>query len=146
MPVSSMGVAEDFASERFRELVESLPNLKIVLEHLGGVGRDAQPPYSTYRKVLELGRYPNIYIKVPGFGEICHEPFPYDNAPPLADLAYEAFGPSQLMWGSDFPPVSSREGYHNSLQFPLANITFKNNTDKEWVFGKTAMSVWKFGQ
>ena len=34
-------------------------------------------------------------------------------------MVVEAFGPQRVMWGSDYPPVSSREGYHRSLQFPL---------------------------
>ena len=145
MIVSSIGIVEDFAADGFRHLVRKVPDLKIVIEHLGGVGRDVEPPYSAYLKVLDLARYPNIYMKVPGFGEICHEPFPYQKIPPLVNLAYDAFGASRLMWGSDFPPVSSREGYHNSLHFPWEHITFANESEKEWIFGKTALSVWNFG-
>ena len=42
----------------------------------------------------------------------CHIPRPG----PVARL--EAFGPRRIMWGSDYPPVSSREGYLNSLRTP----------------------------
>lgn len=67
--------------------------------------------------MFELARFPNVYIKVHGLGEFCKrrlpvtEPFPFETPiPPLLNMAYEAFGASRMMWGSDYPPVSAREG------------------------------------
>ena len=74
------------------------------------------------------------------------QPFPFESIPPLIEMAIDAFGPSRLMWGSDFPPVASREGYRNALRFPMEHVPFRSETDKEWIFGKTAMSLWKFGE
>ena len=37
------------------------------------------------------------------------------------------------MWGSDFPPVSNREGYRNAL-IGIYNINFFNEKDKEDIF------------
>jgi len=48
------------------------------------------------------------------------------------------------MWGSDFPPVAGREGYANALKFPMEGIRFQSEEDKEWLFGKTAATLWKF--
>ena len=59
-------------------------------------------------------------------------------------MVVEAFGPQRVMWGSDFPPVSSREGYHRSLQFPLDYFSDLSEGEREWIFGRTALSVWKF--
>jgi len=59
-------------------------------------------------------------------------PFPvpmrFPNIPPFMAMTYDAFGASHIMWGSDFPPVAGREG------------------DKEWIFGKTALSLFKFAR
>ena len=49
-----------------------------------------------------------------------------------------------MMWGSDFPPVAGREGYRNALQWPMEHIPFRNEADKEWVFGRTALSLFEF--
>jgi L-fuconolactonase len=152
--VSAQGSdVESFASPDFEGVIRELPNLKIIIEHLGGGGRDTTPPYSKYRKVLELAKYPNTFMKVPGFGEICprpmpfRQPFPFENIPPLIEMAIEAFGAWRLMWGSNFPPVAGRgEGYANALFWPMERIKFKSEEDKEWVFGRTAMSLWKFGE
>jgi len=156
--VSSLGTLEEFASPGFEAVIKTLPGLNIILEHLGGVGayfgpgrRDPTIPYETYKGVLGLARYPNTFMKVPGLGEICprptpfRQPFPFDNIPPLIEMAIDAFGPQRLMWGSDFPPVANREGYHNALRFPLEHVRFKSEADKEWIFGRTATTLWRFG-
>jgi L-fuconolactonase len=156
IPVSCPGSAQEFASPEFERVVQEFPNLKIIIEHLGDRGTartDTSPPYPTYREVLRLSRYANTYMKVPGLGELCPRPmplvypFPFEgNIPPLIEMAIEAFDSSRLMWGSDFPPVASREGYRNALRFPMEHVRFRSDQDKEWVFGKTALSLWKFGQ
>jgi L-fuconolactonase len=144
LSVSVGGPVEVFASDDFRTLVESLSTLKIIIEHLGGVGRDATPPYSQFRRMLDLARYPNTYVKIHGTGEICHPPFPYETMPPFVEMAYEAFGPQRMMWGSDYPPVSLREGYRNALRFPMEHMPFCSQEDLAWIFGKTALSLWTF--
>ena len=63
MPVSAGGPMEGFLTRDFAGLVESLPHLKVVIEHLGGMGfyavsdyQDARPSEAHYRQVLELAR------------------------------------------------------------------------------------------
>jgi predicted TIM-barrel fold metal-dependent hydrolase len=48
------------------------------------------------------------------------------------------------MWGSDFPPVAGREGYHNALYGTMEHLNCRSDDDKEWIFGKTALSLFKF--
>lgn len=130
-------------SSEFIEVVERFPDLQIVIEHLGGIGRDAQPPYAEFQQVLALARYPNLTIKLPGFGEFCELPHPFAHIPPLVEMTLEAFGPQRIMWGSDWPPVSAREGYKNSLQFPLAYLAQLSAEEKAWIFGRTAQRIWR---
>lgn len=150
LPVTCSG-KEEFASDEFHKLIKALPDVPIIIEHLGHPQRDELPPYATYQKILLLADYPNTYIKVPGLGEICYrpfpfrQPFPFDAIPPFIRMAYEAFGPSRMMWGSNYPPCSYLEGYGNTLHYleeHLAN--FCSEQAKQWIFGKTALSLFKF--
>ena len=149
--VSVGGPLNGFISSEFESIIREFPNLKIIIEHLGWGGTDRSPGRADYRKVLELARFPNTFMKVPGFGELFprpepfRQPFPFEDMPPLIEMAIDAFGVNRLMWGSDFPPVASREGYTHSLRFPMEHVSFRSEEDKEWVFGKTASSLWKFG-
>jgi L-fuconolactonase len=150
LPVSCHGSIEMFASSDFRNIVKEFPDLKIVMEHLGGVSRTAafpNPDLSLLNRILELAHYPNIYIKLPGLGELLPRPFPFkspafDSPPPVVKQVYDAFGSRHIMWGSDFPPCAHREGYTNVLRFPMEKTPFFTREDKDWIFGKTALSVW----
>ncbi len=134
LPVSCGGTNTGFASEEFANLVQTFPNLPIILEHLGSIntpeGKNA--PDEIRQKVFMLSRFPNVYIKIHGLGEFCRrtnpvsEPFPFElPLPPLLEMAYKSFGPERMMWGSDYPPVSGREGYRNSLRLTMNQFEAK---------------------
>ena len=151
MIASVMGSVESYAAAEFENIVKELPNLKVLIEHLGGVGANWGPgrsnqaiPYDTYRSVLDLAKYPNTYMKIPGLGEFCtrplpfQPPYPFDEVHSLIEMAVDAFGADRLMWGSDFPPVANREGYRNALTLPMERLQARSQQEVEWVFGKTA--------
>jgi len=155
IPVTCAGNYEEFSSNEFSKIVKTLPEMPIILEHLGlgKMGRDRFPTEATYPKLLSLANYPNIYIKVGGLGEICERPFPFrqphpfDTIPPFIRMAYNAFGPSRMMWGSNSPGCSQNEGYGNTLHYLEEYLAaFCNDEAKEWIFGKTALLLFKFQQ
>lgn len=141
--VSAPSRPEWLLSARFAEVTDTFPDLRIVIEHLGGMGTDAEAPYDEFGRALErLSPLPNVSMKLPGFGEFCPVPMPFDPIPPLARMALDALGPKRMMWGSDYPPVSSREGYDNSLRVPLEYFADLSQEDRESIFGATAQAVW----
>lgn len=153
LPISCGGTSEAFASDEFAQLVEQIPDTHIILEHLGSVNHpDGEPaPYPLRRKVFALARFPNVYIKIHGLGEFCErampvtEPIPFElPVPPILEMAYEAFGPQRMMWGSDYPPVSRREGYRNALQLTQDQIRTKSDQDRQLIFGGVALDVFGF--
>ena len=148
--ISCGGQLEAFSSPDYEDIIRELPNLTVIIEHLGAGGRDTEP-WEAYRRVLALAQYPNTYMKIPGLGEICErpnhfvQPFPFaGSVPPLMEMALEAFGAQRLMWGSDFPPVAFREGYRNALRWPMEHVNFASDEDRDWVFGGTAASLFRF--
>ena len=148
--VSSLGQPDGFASREFAEAVSAFPQMPIIVEHLAGVGIGVEPPYATYKAALAVSHYPNTYIKVGGLGEISARPpvlrtkFAFDHVPPLLELAYDAFGPRRMMWGSDYPPVSEREGYRNALHGVMDHPALRDQTDRKWIMGQTALNVFRF--
>ena len=153
LPVSCQGHRkEEFADERFRKLITALPNLTFIIEHLGKAKPDEAAPYPIYKKTLTLSKFPNVYIKVGGLGEICRRPFPFhdpfyavEGVPPFVKMAYETFGPSRMMWGSNHPPCSHLEGYGNTLRYLDEHLSdFCTKEDRQWIFGKTALKLYPF--
>ena len=152
MPVSAGGPMGGFLTPEFSQMLEELPHLKVIIEHLGGMGfyavsdyQHAKPSEDQYREVLKLSRYPNTYVKFHGMGEFCDPPFPYQNVPPYLKMAYDSFGAQRMLWGSDYPRVVLREGYRNSLRFTQEQLSFCTAEELEWAFGKTALSLFQFG-
>ena len=147
--VSSLGDDDKFSSASFKNIIDACPDTQIVIEHLAGVGIN-EPPYNAYKSALECAQRPNTTIKIPGLGEITPRPttlrpeFGFENVPPLFEMAYEAFGPDRMMWGSDYPPSAGREGYRNTLEGVRNHPAFANDDDIDWVLGKTAARIWKF--
>jgi predicted TIM-barrel fold metal-dependent hydrolase len=45
------------------------------------------------------------------------------------------------MWGSDYPPVSAREGYRNALQLVMDEFADRGEEERRLIFGETALSV-----
>ncbi|NSX14707.1 amidohydrolase family protein [Cupriavidus taiwanensis] len=125
LPVSCVGHAEAFTAPAFAELLQAVPGLTVVLEHLGDTSKpmaseaDGELRYT----VLRLARFDNVSLKVPGLGELvpraanalCGGATFGTAGAALLEAAIAAFGAPRLMWGSDFPVVSSREGYGNAL-------------------------------
>ena len=141
MVVSVFSRPEILQSAEFAEVLRLFPNLSLVIEHLGGVTPDFA--VAEFAAITALAQHDNLTIKLPGFGEFCHLPCPFQQVPPLAELTLEAFGAQRTMWGSDWPPVSSREGFDNSLAFPLDYLSELSADERAWIFGKTAQKVWK---
>jgi L-fuconolactonase len=153
LSVSCNSGPESYASPDFIALVEALPNLPIVVEHLGGLSaaRGPLPSQSLQQGVFNLARYSNVYLRFHGLGEISRRnspvttPFPFDRTGvELLHAAYDAFGPERMMWGSDFPPVSGREGYANALRLPLAELADKPEAARAACFGGTAAKLYGF--
>jgi len=149
LAVSAPGSAEAFASDDFRQLVEALPRIKIVVEHYGGVQRPgAEPQPELRQRVYALARYRNVYIKIGGLGEIAQRampvrtPFPFvEPVPPIVEEIRAAFGAEKMMWGSDYPPVSQREGFGRALSYVRDRLAGASAAEQELIFGGTALAV-----
>lgn len=92
--------------------MESLAGCQILVSHLGLPGRFAQPPPpSTARErlaaLLSLARWPDVSVKLSGLYAISDPPhsFPHAAAQPFVDVILDTFGPSRVLWGSDFSPA-----------------------------------------
>ena len=125
LTVSCVGNTETFNAPDFAQVLAEVPDLPVVLEHFAGQARPDETDEIRAARLrgLSLSRFPNVFLKIPGLGELLPRmlPPPASGSPvkaggqALIDAALEAFGPERLMWGSDFPAVCSREGYGNAL-------------------------------
>ncbi len=149
--VSCGGNREQFADPAFAEVFEACPRLPIVIEHLGSLKWSDLTQGGAQPAMFELARFANAYVKIHGLGEFSQraqpvrEPFPFvEPIAPLIEMAYEAFGADRMMWGSDYPPVSMREGYGNALRFTQERLADKTEVEQASIFGGVAAKLFGF--
>jgi predicted TIM-barrel fold metal-dependent hydrolase len=78
---------------------------KLILCHMGRPQIDLGVNEPGFQRVLELGRSGNVVAKMTGILRFSRQPFPHADAQPFVDAVLEAFTPSRIVWGSDWPHV-----------------------------------------
>lgn len=126
-------------------IVARFPGVKVVLDHLGGAPFDEPDPYPLLQNVLNFAKYPNVYVKFTPQAGRSNEDFPLKDTHHVYERIYDTFGPQRLMWGTDFPHIFRNIGYQNGLDLFRHHMPFLTDNDQEWLFAKTAQTVWKFG-
>ena len=147
IPVSLRGNSEILQSRDFLSLLLELPNLQIVVEHLGGLNHMVSIDIQR-KTILALSQFPNVHMKFHGLGELSNRTIPVSAANifslegvSLLKDAIKAFTPARMMWGSDFPPVSSREGYSNALNLPKKHLSYLSQNEINQLYSLTARKV-----
>lgn len=126
------------------ELVNRFPEQTFVLDHLAKpeikAGRLA--PWSELLR--ELAQAPNVHCKVSGMvTEADHSSWQNDDFTPYLDVAFDAFGPSRLMWGSDWPVCLLAAQYTETLQLVERYADQLSGPERAAVFGGNAAAVYR---
>jgi L-fuconolactonase len=152
LAISCGGSSANLLAADFAALVEAFPDMQFVVEHLGGWTRpDCDREPATWAGILGLARHGNVALKLPALGQLVTRPVgkPLPPEPPVLDAAggailfeaLDAFGAERLLWGSDFPVVSSREGYANALAWTRALFADRPAAVTEAIFGGNAARI-----
>ena len=126
-------------------IIARFPDVKVALDHIGGAPTDEDPPYPVLSHVLNLAQYPNVYVKFTPQAHKSKLPYPHGDTFPTFRRIYDVFGPQRLMWGTNFPGILRTTGYVPALELFRTHMDFLTEEDREWLFCKTALTVWKFG-
>jgi L-fuconolactonase len=117
-------LVEKYTLDDVAEIARRVPNLKIMLDHLGNVRLDGSPLkpdwVAAFRRVA---KHPNVSCKVSAlFGRVAKQPAPQDLAfyRPVLELAWECFGEDRLVFGSDWPVTNTTDDYASVLKLTRA--------------------------
>jgi predicted TIM-barrel fold metal-dependent hydrolase len=127
---------------RLHPLLGRFPSMRVVIDHLNNpVPQDgvAQP---IFQAVLDLARFPKVFVKLSGFHHWCTDRYPYRSALPYIQAAVDAFGAKRCMWGSDFPHVLAGCGYVRNKNFLPREARFLAAKQLDQIMGETAQRLW----
>ncbi len=120
-------------------LAKRFPKVKIVLDHLGQPDVTDGPPYKKASSLLALAPLQNIYLKLTP--RIFDDSMRGQATPEtLFPRLVEIFGSQRLAWGSNFP--ASEGTLAANLEKAKACLAIVSETDREWIFGKTALTLY----
>lgn len=135
--------------DEIEELCKEFPTTKVLIDHLGF----CKPPKNVeeedaLKHLLGLSRFPQVYVKLSAFFRVSREPFPYKDTWQMLKQLRDTYGADRLMWGSDFPFVTTECGYTNAWHvLPPANSNeaFFSEKEVKACMGGTAVSLFKGG-
>ncbi|MEV6497217.1 amidohydrolase family protein [Streptomyces prunicolor] len=125
------------------QVAASLPQLAFVLDHLG------KPPIASGRlepwetALRSLAELPNTYCKLSGLvTEADWKTWRTEDLHPYADTALDAFGPSRLMFGSDWPVCTLAATYGQVVDSAGELTDDLSAAERDDVFEGTATRVY----
>jgi predicted TIM-barrel fold metal-dependent hydrolase len=118
------------------------PETTVVIDHLARLGMDGPVRDSDLSALCTLARHKHVYVKVSAFYALGKKQYPYHDLAGTIRRAYDAYGASRLMWGSDSPfQVENGNTYAGSIELVRDGLDFLTGNDREWMLRKTAEEV-----
>ena len=137
LPVCLQMTAEGIP--QIEKVIQRFPGVRVVLDHLARPVQEDGPPYKAAESLWRLARFAGVYVKVTErnfagatSGRATPETF-------FGKLV-SAFGPSRIAWGSNFP--ASERSLPELLALAQRTLGFLPETDREWIFSRTAQSLY----
>ena len=127
------------------DMAGRFPGVKIVIDHLGEPDLKASNPWTDFRKMFRLKRFPQVWVSASEPYEISvTKKYPYRDTYPFYKATYEEFGGRQLIWGTGYPMPGWELPMNKELEFVDKFCDFYSDEDRELILGKNALRIWKF--
>ncbi|MDQ1619057.1 MAG: L-fuconolactonase [Actinomycetota bacterium] len=123
------------------ELASALPDLRVVVDHLGKPPFQGQDWAAWRRALAAVAAQPGTAAKVSGL-QLPGRPFTAEGLRPAWETALELFGPQRLMWGSDWPMTVLTQGYAGTWEVLSALVGELSPDEQGHLLGGTATAVY----
>ncbi len=124
-------------------LADRHPDLTLVIDHLG------KPPirgegWSTWRtEMMEAAARPNVVAKISGLDTAAGPGWTTAEIQPTVDVALEAFGPTRLMFGSDWPVCRRVSTYGQVVGATSTWVEGLGTEERDAILGGTAARAYR---
>jgi L-fuconolactonase len=126
------------------ELVRRCPQTSFILDHAGKPGIRAGIVDPWREQIGSLARLPNVVCKLSGLvTEADHVHWNAAALKPYVDTLLEAFGPSRLMFGGDWPVAKLASSYPRWLEAARAFTSHLPLADRAAIFDGNASRVYR---
>jgi len=99
--VIELHIGPDYAAQAGK-LIREFKGCKVLIDHLGEPHMGSAVEFAD---VLDLAKYPNVYMKLSGIGHFADDELYYESALPFTKTVINAFGADKMVWGGGSPKI-----------------------------------------
>jgi L-fuconolactonase len=127
--------------DNFLKLFQTYPTMRAVIDH-GMKPVIRKEEYVSWAKAMKtIARETTVFCKLSGLPSEAKPGWTADTLRPYAEHIIDVFGPSRVMWGSDWPVVELNGTYASWRSAAESYLT--NAHEREEVFGGTAARFYR---
>jgi predicted TIM-barrel fold metal-dependent hydrolase len=123
-------------------LIEANPELNVVIDHMADCPLHRP---DLLAKLLDLARYPRVYVKISDLWIVSQQPYPYLDAQQQLQRVHAAFGAKRLMWDTNWPVSLQQLPYARIVELYRDRLRFFSAEEHEEILYKTVQRLWPFG-
>ncbi len=120
-----------------REIAARHPTVTVLCHTVGGIRAEQGLDSPGLAEVIASAAVPNIHIKLAGL-HYCSDRgwnHPWPDVLASIERIYDAYGPTRLLWGSDFPASKRFTTYRQSLEAIRSHCPFLSQDDLGLILG-----------
>lgn len=146
--LSSFGFTYDlliyhYQLEEAIDFVRALPDVNIVLDHLAKPSIRTNEIEAWKKNIKTLASFENVYCKLSGMTtEANWANWKSEDFTPYLDVVMNSFGPTRLMYGSDWPVCLLAAGYKEQLKIVQNYIGNLSDSERDHVMGRNAINFY----
>ncbi|MFN4203866.1 MAG: amidohydrolase family protein [Tabrizicola sp.] len=124
-------------------LVDACPNVLMVVDHIAkpGIAAGLMQPWAD--QMRDLARRENLVCKLSGVATEAAADWTPETLRPYMEVALEAFGPSRLMFGGDWPVATLAIGYRDWVALVDEVTADLSRTERRQIFRDTARAFYR---
>ncbi len=127
------------------EFVGRYPDLRVVIDHAAKPAIGGAPQADWRAAMQELSQSANVFCKYSGLVTEVQGEVSRDTMQPLVDVLIDLFTPARLIWGSDWPVVTTRTSYREWLTLSESLLSHLNEADRHAIYGGNAWTFYRLG-
>ena len=126
------------------ELAQACDNTNLILNHCGvpNIAGDGLDPWR--KDIQDLAQIPRVTCKLSGLMAYCAPgTSSFETIEPYVDHVLNSFGPSRMVWGSDWPVVNLGKGLSEWIAVTRKILDKLSNDEASAIANGTAQNVYK---
>jgi len=120
------------------------PEVRVIVDHIGKPDVAESPPYPSFQPVLDLARFPLVWVKLGDYQIASRQDFPWADTIPFVAALKKAFGPARMLWGTGYPGRARLVTLEQALRYVRNELPCLSPADLEQILGSTPRALFGF--